>query len=343
MSSTAAPALAANIMLVTLMLFGALVPPPSTTELPWANRLTRGIARPAATALSATLLAHPALVHAASVTMDFGYRIERALDPDKRGPAEEDYDLGGMSALDAMCNPVAPSLPEASETAAAAAAATAKAAGEAASPKVAAAAAAAAAAATTTPEPASSAMPPSILLGSDISASDGLDQLLHSAPVLAGVPLLFATVAFLQQQMRPGPSTMAPAEPGAISVDSYELYAKMWSARSSLAPGYTVVDLDGEEDMAEEDEEEDDEMVGRGGGGVSQRLEVPDECAENEASERAGMAAAAAALAAVENELERANESCGSRRTELQRQLDEAVARQDFASAAALKKDLDDL
>ena len=39
---------------------------------------------------------------AASVSMDFGYRLERSLDPDKRGPAE---DVGGMDLLMGMCEP----------------------------------------------------------------------------------------------------------------------------------------------------------------------------------------------------------------------------------------------
>lgn len=48
---------------------------------------------------------------AASVSYDFAYRLERAIDPEKRGPAsgEVDLDAGGMSALDAMCNPPMPS------------------------------------------------------------------------------------------------------------------------------------------------------------------------------------------------------------------------------------------
>ena len=47
----------------------------------------------------------------ASVTMPFAYQLERALDPEKRGPAEMDFDAGGMSALDAMCSPAVPPPP----------------------------------------------------------------------------------------------------------------------------------------------------------------------------------------------------------------------------------------
>merc|ERR1712217_604864 len=62
--------------------------------------------RDVATAVS---VAFPASASAASVTYDFGYRIERAIDPDKRGPAE-DFG-GGMDALMRMCEP--PDIPEA--------------------------------------------------------------------------------------------------------------------------------------------------------------------------------------------------------------------------------------
>ena len=54
-----------------------------------------------------TSLLLPSAAHAASNTYDFGYRLNRALDPDFRGPVS-DVDAGGMSALDAMCNPVMP-------------------------------------------------------------------------------------------------------------------------------------------------------------------------------------------------------------------------------------------
>mmetsp|Transcript_51523 Transcript_51523/g.170727 ORF Transcript_51523/g.170727 Transcript_51523/m.170727 type:complete len:356 (+) Transcript_51523:24-1091(+) len=51
---------------------------------------------------------------AASATFDFGYRFERALDPEKRGPATdeglpmEEEREDGISLLDAMCNPAPP-------------------------------------------------------------------------------------------------------------------------------------------------------------------------------------------------------------------------------------------
>ena len=63
--------------------------------------------RTALGAAAATLLAPAAPALAASVTYDFGYRLERALDPDKRGPAEDD-ETSGASALMDMCNPPAP-------------------------------------------------------------------------------------------------------------------------------------------------------------------------------------------------------------------------------------------
>jgi hypothetical protein len=58
---------------------------------------------------------HPQSASAASATYDFGYRLERSLDPAKRGPATafidgtsaEDTD-DGASLLDAMCSPVLP-------------------------------------------------------------------------------------------------------------------------------------------------------------------------------------------------------------------------------------------
>ena len=52
----------------------------------------------------------PSASHAASVSYDFDYRLERALDPEKRGPASGDYeyDSPGSNALDAMCNPAPP-------------------------------------------------------------------------------------------------------------------------------------------------------------------------------------------------------------------------------------------
>ena len=55
---------------------------------------------------AATLLA-PGAASAASVSYDFGYRLERALDPEKRGPAE-DAETSGASALMEMCNPAPP-------------------------------------------------------------------------------------------------------------------------------------------------------------------------------------------------------------------------------------------
>ena len=54
-------------------------------------------------------------VQAASVTYDFGYRLERAIDPTKRGPATGGIDDAdgedGSLMLDAMCNPPMPQQP----------------------------------------------------------------------------------------------------------------------------------------------------------------------------------------------------------------------------------------
>ena len=90
------------------------------------------------------VLASPNAAHTASVTMDFAYRLERSLDPEKRGPATGDSEDGGMSALDMMCDPRP--LNEA----------TASAAPVDATPPAALGTAAAAAASTAAPEPASS-------------------------------------------------------------------------------------------------------------------------------------------------------------------------------------------
>ena len=47
----------------------------------------------------------PAAAHAASATYDFGYRLERSLDPDKRGPSD---DSAVSDILASMCNPPMP-------------------------------------------------------------------------------------------------------------------------------------------------------------------------------------------------------------------------------------------
>lgn len=103
----------------------------------------------------------------ASVTMPFAYQLERALDPEKRGPAEMDFDAGGMSALDAMCNPTVPPPPMTDAAAAlrqtadlmSTAAKTAATAGMTKSTTSGVAAAAVAAAAAGSPDPASSIEP----------------------------------------------------------------------------------------------------------------------------------------------------------------------------------------
>ena len=98
----------------------------------------------------------------ASVGFDFGYRLERAISPDKRGPAdpEVDWSSSGMSALDAMCNPGPPSQLDFADAASAATEATnaAEAVGNAMA-KAATAAGTVAAAATVVPDSASSCEP----------------------------------------------------------------------------------------------------------------------------------------------------------------------------------------
>lgn len=65
---------------------------------------------------------HPASASAASVSMDFGYRFERALDPEKRGPATGDEPAGGgMDLLMSMCEPPAPEADSVADQAASAA------------------------------------------------------------------------------------------------------------------------------------------------------------------------------------------------------------------------------
>ena len=93
------------MLLLALQLHvGALAEPPS-------------LQRPLRSAAACAALAAPAAARAASVTYDFGYRMERALDPEKRGPAtgeastSDDEGAGGMSMLDAMCNPPPPEQP----------------------------------------------------------------------------------------------------------------------------------------------------------------------------------------------------------------------------------------
>lgn len=79
----------------SLRLFGGVNRPSATTTKP------RGVAGWLA-------ILHSAPASAASVSMDFGYRFERALDPDKRGPATGDeFGGGGMDLLMSMCDPPA--------------------------------------------------------------------------------------------------------------------------------------------------------------------------------------------------------------------------------------------
>ena len=62
--------------------------------------LTAPLPRRAILRIIPSSLLLPSAAHAASNTYDFGYRLNRALDPDFRGPVS-DVDAGGMSALDA--------------------------------------------------------------------------------------------------------------------------------------------------------------------------------------------------------------------------------------------------
>lgn len=131
---------------------GAAQRPSATTTLP------RG---PAAW----LAILHPGSASAASVSMDFAYRFERALDPDKRGPATGDEPAGGMDLMMSMCEPPAPeadSVADQVASAASEAAGLAVAAPAAAKPAAAAAGAAAAlgAAVTQPVDPASSATEP---------------------------------------------------------------------------------------------------------------------------------------------------------------------------------------
>ena len=164
-----------------------------------------GVAVPAA--------AVPAAAHAASVSYDFGYRLERSLDPDKRGPASDDS--AGSDLLAAMCNPPAPEMAAAAPSANDAAAAglvgsTALAAkpamATAGSAKPAAAAAAAMAAVAVAPiDPASSAEPALSLVDSALDSTHSTLLLLAASDtswigptraVLGAVLSLF-TVLFL--------------------------------------------------------------------------------------------------------------------------------------------------
>ena len=66
-----------------------------------ALRLGAPTAKPSLATGGLTVLT-PAAAHAASATYDFGYRLERSLDPDKRGPSD---DSAVSDILASMCNP----------------------------------------------------------------------------------------------------------------------------------------------------------------------------------------------------------------------------------------------
>ena len=140
----------------------------------------------------------PASASAASVSYDFGYRLERAIDPDKRGPAD---DAGAQSLLD-MCNPPTPEIEQPAEMATATAAGTAKAtvatASVSAKPLSAAttgAATAVAAAVATPVDPASSAEPLFTTLES--SSTTLLASFAGDAASVAPVVILLLLIALL--------------------------------------------------------------------------------------------------------------------------------------------------
>ena len=81
--------------------------------------VTHGVRLPrrAAAAGLSGWLAAPRASRAASVSYDFGYRLNRALDPEFRGPAD---DNAVSDALSAMCNPPPPPVEESAAAAVAA-------------------------------------------------------------------------------------------------------------------------------------------------------------------------------------------------------------------------------
>ena len=243
----------------------------------------------------------PPPANAASVTYDFAYRFERALDPEKRGPATPDVDLGGMSALDAMCNPMPPPQDVSGDELKTAAEALPD-------PSTAAAAAAAAAITAVPPEPAASAEPIFGLTSAHLAAVSGPE---HS--LLVGLPLLTVVMIFLRSS-RGEPKVDPLADAQILSVDQ-----KIFSARSTFAPGFTFIeaaeDADGEE--------------GTGlGGSLPNRADAADNTGLEEVQTLAREAAALAASA---------------RRTEeLKAALEDAVSRQDFEAAAAIKREIDE-
>lgn len=134
-----------------------------------------------------------AAAHAASASFDFGYRLERSIDPEKRGPATNDMDAlepDGASALDAMCNPMPPPAATVAETALAAAESSAQAATASAIPSTAAAAAAAATSVAVVPaDPASSAEP--------IFGAAGLTESVVGAPLVLQLLLAVSLLLLL--------------------------------------------------------------------------------------------------------------------------------------------------
>lgn len=83
-------------------------------HLPALPKLTARKAFSALCGGGATLFPGSQIADAAGVTYDFAYRLERSLDPDKRGPATgeieppDDVSADFMSAMDAMCSPTPP-------------------------------------------------------------------------------------------------------------------------------------------------------------------------------------------------------------------------------------------
>ena len=277
-----------------------------------AARRPLGDARPplgrAAAAASGTSLLWPAAAaHAASVSYDFGYRFERAIDPSKRGPASNDVDMepNGMSALDAMCNPMPP------DALATAASDTARALSEqpAASPSAATTSAAAAAAAAATAsaipaDPASSAEPIFGVAGAATHIAL-LGGALDSSLIL-GVPLMLVVFLFLRSS-RSEPNV--PVDPMADAQLS-SIQSKIFNARMTGAPGFMLVDAD-EEEADTADSGSDDQ-----GGGEEQF--------DNALAKEAATVLQAA-----------------RRSAELKAALQDAIDREDFEAASAIKKQLD--
>ena len=133
------------------------------------------------------------------------------------------------------------------------------------------------------------------------SHSAGAD-VLHSSLVV-GIPLLIAVFTFLRaSRSRPAADPLADAQLSSVS-------EKIFSARSTRAPGFTFVEVESDHD-SDSQTRSGREEVGRG---VDTRL----------AQEASTLTASV------------------RRAEELKSALAKAVAREDYESAAALKRELD--